>query len=251
MFMDGHARILVIEDDELYATVLAERFASGGHAVVVAGDAAGAGEQLRAQPFDVIVADLHLPDSNGCLSDVLLEAAAGTPIVLMTGTPTLESALQAMQRQAFSYHVKPFDLDAFTEDVERAALHGRLQSRVNESRRRYQAVDEQLDALRQVAGRTDGRNIDQSIRDYLRLLLGSGIESMAEALDVLRALEQGQLSYPVRRLSRHPEAEMFRAAIEQTVEVLEKTRNSFKSRELADLRRQLELALKVGRDPLA
>lgn len=246
--MTGQAKILVIEDDELYAQVLSERITAAGHDVVVAGDAAGAGDQLGRTTFDAIVADLHLPDTDGRLSDALLDAAAGTPIVLMTGSPTIESALQAMQRHAFSYHVKPFDLSVFVENVEQAVLHGRLQARVNESRRRYQSVEEQLDALRQVSGQIDGRDIDQSIRDYLRLLLGSGIESMAEALDVLRVMEQDRLSHPVRRLSRHPEAEMFRAAVEQTVAVLEKTKNSFKSKELADLRRQLELALKMSAD---
>lgn len=245
------ASILVIEDDDVYATLLAERLSAAGCQVRVTGDAGSASEALRLQAFDAIVADLHLPDTDGLLSDTLLDAAAGTPMILMTGTPTLESALQAMQRHAFSYHVKPIEMALFLDSVERAVRHRHLQLRVQESLRRYQAIEEQLDALKSVSGRPDGRDVDQSFRDYLRLLLGSGIESIAEAIDLLGVAGQDHLSRPVRRLSRHPEAEMFRAAVEQTVSVLEKSKNSFKSRELADLRRQLEAALKLGRDPAA
>lgn len=247
--MDTPARVLVMEDDEFFASMLAEQLAADGYAVHRVGDvAAGCAALAGGNAFDVVIADLHLPDTDGGVSDALLNAAGETPVILITGTPTIDSALQSMQRHVFAYRTKPFEMGAFRQTVAQAVAHGDLCRRVSEARRRYQSVDEQLAALRQLAARGDGPDVNQSLADYLRLLLGNSIESMAEALDLVQSLEGGQFTRPVRQLSRHPEAEMFRKAVEHTVELLDKTRHAFKSKELGELRRQLKLALKVASD---
>lgn len=245
--MKSPAQILLIDDDAFFAGMLAEQLAADGHVTRVVGDVAAGCAALAGASFDVVIADLHLPDTDGCVSDALLVAAAETPVILVTGSPTIDSALQSLQRRVFAYCTKPFEMAAFRATVARAIAQADLCRRVAEARRRNRSVDEQLEALRQLAG-GDGQDVNQSMADYLRLLLGSSIESMAEALDLVQSLEGGQFGRPVRQLSRHPEAEMFRKAVEHTVELLDKTRHAFKSKELGELRRQLKLALKVAAD---
>lgn len=216
--MGSAGKILVVEDDDLFATMMAERLGKYGHEITSVGDLASAVQALGRQSFDVVVADLHLPGNDDGLPDALLAETGNTPVILITGSPTVDQAI----------------------------AHGRLQTRLEDSQRRYQALDQQLEALRQVATARAHKDINQSLADYLRLLLGSSGSALAEAIEVLAVLEKDRLAEPVRHLSRHPEAELFRAALEEAVEVLEKTRNSFKSKELADLRRRLERALRLA-----
>jgi hypothetical protein len=75
------------------------------------------------------------------------------------------------------------------------------------------------------------------------LLLSIGDTAM-EAADLICTLS-GEEDQPVRQLSSHPEAESLRQAVEETVEVLERTKNSFKSKELGSLRRRLNKLLEL------
>lgn len=244
--MGSAGKILVVEDDDLFATMMAERLGKYGHEITSVGDLASAVQALGRQSFDVVVADLHLPGNDDGLPDALLAETGNTPVILITGSPTVDSAVRSVESNVFAYRVKPFEMSAFAATVDQAIAHGRLQTRLEDSQRRYQALDQQLEALRQVATARAHKDINQSLADYLRLLLGSSGSALAEAIEVLAVLEKDRLAEPVRHLSRHPEAELFRAALEEAVEVLEKTRNSFKSKELADLRRRLERALRLA-----
>lgn len=240
---DLRGDVLVVEDDVLYAAMLADQLRLAGLAVTLAGDLPEALSALAARRFDVVVADLHLPGSEETLSPALLAAIGETPLLLMTGTPTIDSALRSLQQRVFAYFVKPFDVAPFLEAVSQAVTQGGLRQRLGEARRRYRFLDDRLDALQHLAGSAAASDINQSMADYLRLLLGSSAEAILEAVDILDTLEQGSLATPVRRLSRDPESAVMRAELAQAVDVLERTRHSFKSRELADLRRRLEQVL--------
>lgn len=250
--MTGSAgTVLVVEDDDLYVAMLAEHLGRAGHQVVTVNHLAAAEVLLGTRAFDAVIADLHLPGTDGGLPHSLIALAGMAPLIIITGSPSIDSALHSIENRVFAYRVKPFEIQAFLDTVDQAIAHGRLQTRMAGTRRRYQALDEQLNLLRQllVTGQQAERGINQSLADYLRLLLASSGDSLAEAIDVLGTLEVDPLAQPVRHLSRHPEAEMFRSAVMETVATLEKTKNSFKSKELADLRRRLEAALLLAGNP--
>ena len=115
-------KILLIEDDEDVAEVLAEAFAAGGHEIAIAltGED-GLGRLARDHP-DAIVLDVRLPGLNGV--DVLRQIRSldpGLPVIIMTGLAT-PGELTEIRRLGITEIVeKPELLKRFGEALARIA----------------------------------------------------------------------------------------------------------------------------------
>jgi DNA-binding NtrC family response regulator len=67
---------------------------------------------IDAESFDIIISDLMLPGLTGLdLLDALHKRGVGTPFVLITGYASLDTAIEAVNRGAFSYIKKPFNIE--------------------------------------------------------------------------------------------------------------------------------------------
>lgn len=114
-------RVLLVEDDDLFAESVAEVFDRHALRAVIAANLAEAREALRRQSFDVVVLDQKLPDGAG--TDLLRELAADPPcpqVILISGLGDVSSAVEAIRLGALDYMVKPFDLDELALKVQRA-----------------------------------------------------------------------------------------------------------------------------------
>jgi two-component system, cell cycle response regulator len=122
-------RKVLIVDDEACVRRFCERvIREFGCHIETAASGEEALEKIRnSGPFDLVLTDLSMPGTVNGLS-VLLEAkrsSALTQVVLMTGYPTLESAVPAIKSGASDYIVKPFSPDAL-----RSAVKSSFQDRV-------------------------------------------------------------------------------------------------------------------------
>jgi len=111
-------RVLVVEDDEGIAEGLAAYLGRDGHAVDRAATLAAGWAALRAEPFDLLLLDLGLPDGDGLgLLARLRAAPAGalpdpaTPVLVMTAREQVAARVDALDRGADDYVTKPFDPD--------------------------------------------------------------------------------------------------------------------------------------------
>jgi CheY-like chemotaxis protein len=120
-------RILIVEDEPLIRWSLSETLSGSGHVVVEAGDAAGALRAVTgvAAPFDVVLLDFRLPDSNDlALLARLRRFAATTRIVLMTAYGTPEILQAALDLGAHRVISKPFDMNDLAPMVAQAYASG-------------------------------------------------------------------------------------------------------------------------------
>jgi signal transduction histidine kinase len=101
-------RALVVDDNEAQLLVCVRILASQGYRVASAQDAETALVALRRTPFDVLVSDVHMPSMSGM--DLLAQVRADgldIPVVLLTGDPTLDSAMKAIEHGVLRYLTKP------------------------------------------------------------------------------------------------------------------------------------------------
>jgi two-component system response regulator RegA len=115
--MNDDARMLLIDDDAAFCTVLARRLQREGIACDIAHDAESALRLLDAMPTEArphrILLDLRLGADNGlALIQALRERCPEARIVLATGYASIATAVDAMRRGAWHYLPKPFDLDS-------------------------------------------------------------------------------------------------------------------------------------------
>jgi EAL domain-containing protein (putative c-di-GMP-specific phosphodiesterase class I) len=116
------ARVLIVEDDrallEAYTDILLER----GFDVATASDAAAALRALEAGPFDAVLSDVVLPGASGVeILRAVRERALDVPVVLVTGDPTVETAVAALELGALHYLTKPVASAELVRCVEHAA----------------------------------------------------------------------------------------------------------------------------------
>ncbi len=116
--MNDTASFLLIDDDEVFARVLARALTSRGHKVSVAHDAVTALNIARHEQPRHAVLDLKLGADNGlALIPQLLAAAPGVRILLLTGYASIATAVEAIKRGAHDYLAKPVDAEAVIRAV--------------------------------------------------------------------------------------------------------------------------------------
>lgn len=120
-------RVLVADDDEASRGLLARGLRSSGYEVVVAANGREAAELIRDHPVDAIVSDISMPEMSGIqLLKTIRQRDADVPVVLITGSPDVESAMQAVKHGALLYLRKPVDLEELGRVMARAVRLGRI-----------------------------------------------------------------------------------------------------------------------------
>ncbi len=125
-------RILVIDDEQVVCDVVKEMLRSNeSYHVVAEYDPAKALELLKTSQFDLVLTDLMMGKHSGMqMIQAALEQNGDTIVVLMTGYPTMENAIDALKHGAYDYIVKPFKMDHLMATVERG-LRKQMLSREN------------------------------------------------------------------------------------------------------------------------
>ena len=101
-------RVLIVEDDRTLAEVYADILVNEGFVVSAAFDSAGALRALQAGPYDVVLSDVVMPGGDGVdLVRAIRRRDLEVPVVLATGHPTVETAVQALEMGVLHYLVKP------------------------------------------------------------------------------------------------------------------------------------------------
>ena len=140
----GAARILVVDDEQSIRQMMQVMLQRAGHEVVVAMDVRSAREIISGAPapFDLVVTDLMMPDGSGLeVLDAARAHSAETQVIVVTAHASVETAVDAMRRGAYSYLEKPIGVASARAQIEKA-LEKRLLLRDNASlRARARAVD--------------------------------------------------------------------------------------------------------------
>jgi DNA-binding response OmpR family regulator len=122
-------RVLIVEDDDALARVIADNLRFAGYDVNSTGDGNEALSRLRTFQPDLILLDLMLPNRNGFELCGVLRQGGRTPVVILSARAQKADKLRGLALGADDYLTKPFDLDE---------LLARIQAVLRRSRR---AVD--------------------------------------------------------------------------------------------------------------
>jgi DNA-binding NtrC family response regulator len=121
--MAENHRILVVDDELLIRDLLYDYFSSKDFKIQTANSAEEAIAILdRDHDFDVVLTDIRMPGMDGLeLIDRIRQADAGLPVIVMTGYPSLDSAIEALRKRVYDYIVKPFNINRLCAVVEEAS----------------------------------------------------------------------------------------------------------------------------------
>ncbi|MEM3054514.1 MAG: response regulator [Candidatus Bathyarchaeia archaeon] len=110
--MDENARILIIDDDENIRKALATILEEEGYIVDTAETAKQAIEKTEKKVYNLALIDIRLPDMEGIeLLTKMKDTVPKMRKIIVTGYPTLHNAIEAVNRGADAYILKPFDVE--------------------------------------------------------------------------------------------------------------------------------------------
>jgi EAL domain-containing protein (putative c-di-GMP-specific phosphodiesterase class I) len=117
--------VLVVDDDIPTARGFGRILTSAGFTVTLAHDGKEAALAARATSFDAILSDIAMPGMSGiALLRSVREYDLDVPVILITGGPAIESAVEAMEYGALLYLIKPIEAQHLEEAITRAVrLH--------------------------------------------------------------------------------------------------------------------------------
>lgn len=142
------SHILLVDDDTglcaAYATLLAQR----GHEVTCCHDVARAREALDALQVDLVLTDIHMPGGSGLrLLDTLGRSPATPRVLIMTGQPTIGSAIDALRLNAVDYLIKPIPPRELLDRVDIALEKGRAVRNLHQAHEHAKELVQTLEAL--------------------------------------------------------------------------------------------------------
>jgi two-component system response regulator AtoC len=125
------ARVLIVDDDAELCDLLKEVATQHGYVPEIASSARQALDMAAAQDFDVVVTDVLMEGMDGLeLCRRLAESLPDVPVVVLTASGNVDTAVAAIRAGAYDFVSKPVSIDTFLIALERGVAHRTLKAEV-------------------------------------------------------------------------------------------------------------------------
>lgn len=238
----SRGRILIADDEPTFLSATAELLRQEGYTVDTVENAALALAAISAATYDLLITDLEMPGNADLdLVQQVAHLSGGLPIIIITGFPSVRSAVASIELPVAAYLVKPVHFPDLLKRVTSAVARFRSYQAMQSAEARLREYRLQVEA-QPVAPATEGQGVDMFLALTLRNVMGSltDLEQLGRAL----AGQQTLQPHPCQ-LINCPRGAQLQLAVEETIAVLEETKGAFKSKTLGDLRHRLELLAKL------
>jgi DNA-binding response OmpR family regulator len=168
------AKVLIVEDDEVIASGMAQHLSGAGFDPVTVGRGEVGLARLRYEAPDVVVLDLMLPGLDGwSLIESARAEGIGTPIIVVSARGTEHDRVHALEIGADDYLVKPFSMKELVARVQAAARRG-VRAQPEERGDAIEIEELRIDP-REVQAYVDGRSAELTPTEF-RLLYALALD---------------------------------------------------------------------------
>jgi DNA-binding NtrC family response regulator len=140
--MDKSPRILVVDDDDTIRTTMKAILQDEGYFVDLASTGKEAIQKSQENNYNVALLDIRLPDMEGVeLLKLLKDGVPRTRKIMVTGYPSLQNAISALNKNADAYLLKPVDVEKLLTTVKQ-----QIEAQENERKFSEQKVAEFIES---------------------------------------------------------------------------------------------------------
>ena len=133
--MDERARILIIDDDESIRKILSAILEDEGYFVETAENGKEALDKSEAKVYNLALIDVRLPDIEGVtLLGKFKETVPRMRKIIITGFPTVQNAIEAVNNKADAYMLKPFEIGKILETIKEQLKKQREEKEYNQNK---------------------------------------------------------------------------------------------------------------------
>lgn len=239
-------RILFADDEDTFRRATAKLLEQEGYRCDCAQDSEEASRLLTGQ-HDVLLSDIRMPGNMQL--EFLREVRQRfplLPIVLVTGYPSVQTAVESIRLSFTDYLLKPVDWPDLLHAVNLAMKKAKLLRITAAVREEAGRVTTSLDWMEQVVSRSGARDKEPELAWPLEQYLTQSFAQMAVLSTQLQSVVQSRWqgtsdgTTDICRTMKCPRLSAYQEAVTGTVEVLERTKSAFRSKDLGMLREKLE-----------
>ena len=241
--MSDLGRILIADDDETFLYSTAELLRREGYQCDCVPDAKAAARMLTKEEYHLLIADIKMPGNLELeLIRDLPQIVEAMPVILVTGYPSLSSAVESIQLPVVSYMIKPIEFDHLQAQVRVAIDKFRMYRSAKCLRQRLEDWNRDMMSIEDLlnANATRGYGFSLSLDNFLHLTLRNISGALLDIRHLVESITTAKSEQELCHLFNCPRLRELTDSLVQTIGVLEKTRSTFKSKQLAELRRKLE-----------
>jgi two-component system, NtrC family, nitrogen regulation response regulator NtrX len=190
------SNILIIDDEKAIRKTLSEILSYEGYKIDEAGDGEEGLRKLKEKEFDVVLCDIKMPKIDGLeFLEKSRETNADTPIIMISGHGTIETAVEAVKKGAYDYISKPPDLNRLLITIRNAMDKNQLVAETKVLKRRVSKVQEMIGESEPIKRIKD--TIEKVAKTEARILItgenGAGKELVARWVHEKSARADGPL----------------------------------------------------------
>jgi putative two-component system response regulator len=200
-------RILIVDDEEMICSILAQRLTREGYSCMTAHNGKEGLNHFYKDSFSLIISDIKMPEMDGI--ELLKKVKAMHPnmlVIMVTAYPEIDLAVEAMRLGAYDFIIKPADLELVVLSVKKAFEKKRLEEEIEIYQKNLERLVEERTAKLQQAYRT----LKKAYLDSVKVLV--------EAIDAKDPYTRGH-SDRVRQMSLEIASQL--GFTEERLEILE------------------------------
>lgn len=234
-------RILIADDEEAFLKSTALLLQREGYTCDCALDSTTAKQMLNANHYDLLIADIKMP-GNVDLEFVreLPTIAPGTPVIIMTAHPELETAIQSVRLSVLSYLLKPLDFEELMKWVRVGTELAGTYTAFETSRQRLQKASRDLGKLEQLVQGSRWPADQVPVDTFVDLTMTNILGGLEDLKQLSETAVQQQDQAGACHLFDCPRVVALTEGLKDAIAVIERTKGSFKSKDLAALRHRLQ-----------
>jgi len=243
------AKILIADDEEVFLQPTSLFLKKSGYVCDCVRSAEEAAVALDQASYDLLIIDINMPGNTNLEFLRNRPPHAGfLPVIVVTGFPTFHTAVESLRLAVVDYRIKPLDLPEFLETVKSAIEKARVVRVMREARQGFGTWLDQVNQMEKALLSPEADsvaksgNLDWYLNEAVKRFANLSMSLMNAVQTLKEGLPEGKTD--VCSLMNCSRLASYESVIRETVEVLIKTKNSFKSKELAEIRKKLEIALK-------
>jgi len=231
--MTPQGTVLLADDETTFLEATKDLLEEEGYVCHGVHDASELSEALASSEYDLLITDLNMP-GNRIMEMVseLREQSKLMPVIVVTGYPSVPTAVESVRLHVLEYMIKPVNFPALLDAVKRGIQHKRALGTLSQARKEAEQHTRGLSAL----------------EETLSAFPLSMDEEASQALlgELIHAPQISKHRQPASGVTSTPSMTDYfrlRESVFHTIQILQKTKNAFRSKDLAGLRKYLETVL--------
>jgi len=239
--MADSGRVLIADDDETFLQSTADLLRRERYYCDSVPDAPAAKQKLAENEYDVLIADIKMPGNLGLeLIRELPNIAEGMPVILITGYPSVHSAIQSIALPVESYMVKPLDFEQLLRHIRIAINHVQVYRSIRSMKLRLRHWYEDLGSVEELSKGESLKTYSTPLDTFLNLSFQNIFDALSDLKELTRSSTIEDMEKEACHLFNCPKLSLLAEGLRETIDVLEKSKSAFKSQTLGEMRKRIE-----------